>query len=295
MLYIIVGPTCSHKTSAACQLSDYFNEAKIINIDAFQIYKDMDIGTAKINKDSKYYDRHLLLNIKNPDESYSIKEFQDDFRRTLDEYKDEENLIAVGGSGLYLAAAIYDYHFEEEKEEYDTSDLEQMDNQSLYQLLLMLDPISAEGIHPNNRKRVIRAIVIARSTDRLKSDNAMAEKRTPYLDKNSYKLFFINPDREKLYEEINNRVDEMISNGLVDEVKSLLNKYQLSLTASQAIGYKEIISYLNNEMSLEDAIELIKKRSRNYAKRHVTFFKHQFESIEVKDYKEILEMIKNEK
>ena len=255
----------------------------------------MNIGTAKISKDSKYYNRHLLLDIKEPNETYSIKEFQDDFRNTLNKYKDEENLIAVGGSGLYLAAAIYDYHFSEEQEEYDTSDLDAMDNESLYRLLLMLDPISAEGIHPNNRKRVIRAIVIARSTDKLKSETAMEEKHTPYLDKNTYKLFFINPDREKLYEEINARVDEMVKDGLVDEVKMLLKKYKLSLTASQAIGYKEIISYLNNEMSLEDAIELIKKRSRNYAKRQVTFFKHQFESIEVKNYKEVIEIIKNER
>ena len=294
MLYIIVGPTCSHKTSAACILSDYLNKAKIINIDAFQIYKDMDIGTAKINKESEYYDRHLLLNIKAPSETYSIKEFQEDFRTILKEYKNEKDLIAVGGSGLYLAAAIYDYHFDEEKEAIDTSDLEEMDNDSLYELLKELDPKSAEGIHPNNRKRVIRAITIARS-GKLKSENAMEIKHTPYLDKNSYKLFFINPNRDELYKEINERVDEMIKNGLVDEVKKLLNKYQLSLTASQAIGYKEVISYLNNELTLEDTIELIKKRSRNYAKRQVTFFKHQFESIEVKNYKEVLEIIKNER
>ena len=295
MLYIIVGPTCSHKTSAACELSDYLNKAKIINIDAFQIYKDMNVGTAKISKDSEYYKRHILLDIKDPSETYSIKEFQDDFRRVLKENENEKNLIAVGGSGLYLAAAIYDYHFDEENEEVDTSDLEEMDNESLYQLLVSLDSKAAEGIHPNNRKRVIRAIVIARSGNQLKSEAAMEVKHTPYLDKNSYKLFFINPDRASLYEEINVRVDEMVNNGLIEEVKYLQSKYNLSLTASQAIGYKEIISFLNGEMSKEDAIELIKKRTRNYAKRQVTFFKHQFESIEVKNYKEVLEIVKNER
>ena len=295
MLYIIVGPTCSHKTSAACELSDYLNKAKIINIDAFQIYKDMNVGTAKISKDSEYYKRHILLDIKDPSETYSIKEFQDDFRRVLKENENEKNLIAVGGSGLYLAAAIYDYHFDEENVEVDTSDLEEMDNESLYQLLASLDSKAAEGIHPNNRKRVIRAIVIARSGNQLKSEAAMEVKHTPYLDKNSYKLFFINPDRTSLYEEINVRVDEMINNGLIEEVRYLQSKYNLSLTASQAIGYKEIISYLNGEMSKEDAIELIKKRTRNYAKRQVTFFKHQFESIEVKNYKEVLEIVKNER
>ena len=294
MLYIIVGPTCSNKTKAACQLSDYFNNAKIINLDAFQIYKDMDIGTAKISKDDKYYKRHLLLDIKSPEETYSIKEFQETFRNTLNELKNEDNIIAVGGSGLYLAAGIYDYHFGEENG-VDTSDLDALDNEKLYDILLQLDKKAAEGIHPNNRKRVIRAIAIARGGGKLKSENAMEIKHTPYLDKNSYRIFFINPNRDELYERINQRVDKMIEDGLIDEVKNLLNKYNLSLTASQAIGYKEIISYLNGELSKEDAIELIKKRSRNYAKRQVTFFKHQFDCIEVKNADEILGIIKNER
>ena len=293
-LYIIVGPTCSGKTSAACLLSDYLNKAKIINLDAFQIYKDMDIGTAKLKKDDKYYDRHLLLDIKSPEETYSIKEFQDTFRNILKEYKDEEYLIAVGGSGLYLAAGLYDYHFDEE-DELDTSDLDELDNEKLYDILTKLDPKAAEGIHPNNRKRVLRAIVIARSGNKLKSENAMEVKHTPYIDKNTYKIFFINPNREELYKRINERVDQMIKDGLIEEVKGLLKKYKLSLTASQAIGYKEIISYLNGEMSKEDAVELIKKRTRNYAKRQVTFFKHQFDTTIVKDYKEILGIIKDER
>ena len=294
MLYIIVGPTCSGKTTLACQLSDYFDNANIINIDAFQVYKDMDVGTAKISKDSKYYKRHLLLDFKYPDQTYSIKEFQEDFRRILKEHEKDKNIIAVGGSGLYLASAIYDYHFDNENVEVNTSDLEEMDNNQLYQLLLKLDPISAEGIHPNNRKRVIRAIVIARMGN-LKSDQKMEVKQTPYIPKDSFKIFFINPKREELYQRINQRVDEMIEQGLIDEVKMLLNKYNLSLTSSQAIGYKEIIAFLNDELSKEDAIELIKKRSRNYAKRQVTFFKHQFECIEVDDPNKVLEMIKNER
>ena len=294
MLYIIVGPTCSGKTSAACLLSDYLNEAKIINLDAFQIYKDMDIGTAKLSKDDKYYKRHLLLDIKSPEETYSIKEFQETFRKVLEDNKNEENLVAVGGSGLYLAAGLYDYHFDEEDEP-DTSDLDTLDNEKLYDILTKLDPKAAEGIHPNNRKRVIRAIVIARSGNKLKSENAMEIKHTPYIDKSTYKIFFINPNRDELYERINKRVDQMIEEGLIEEVKGLLKKYKLSLTSSQAIGYKEIISYLNGEMSKEDAVELIKKRTRNYAKRQVTFFKHQFDTIEVKDYKEILGIIKDER
>ena len=294
MLYIIIGPTCSGKTSAACELSDYLNKAKIINLDAFQIYKDMDIGTAKLKKDDKYYDRHLLLDIKSPEETYSIKEFQETFRKVLEDNKNEENLVAVGGSGLYLAAGLYDYHFDEEDEP-DTSDLDELDNEKLYDILTKLDPKAAEGIHPNNRKRVLRAIVIARSGNKLKSENAMEVKHTPYIDKNTYKIFFINPNREELYKRINERVDQMIKDGLIEEVKGLLKKYKLSLTASQAIGYKEIISYLNGEMSKEDAVELIKKRTRNYAKRQVTFFKHQFDTIEVKDYKEILGIIKDER
>ena len=275
MIFIICGPTCSGKTKAAKALSDFYN-APIVNADAYQIYKDMDIGTAKISKDDPYYSRHYLIDIKKPSESFSVMEYQDLFRKTLCELlKLSKNVIVCGGTGLYIRASIYDYKFEEEKP-VDTSDLDELDNDVLYNLLLELDPKSAEGLHKNNRKRVIRAITIARS-GKLKSETIESQSHKLVYD--NVKILMINPNREELYENINKRVDEMFELGLVEEVEKLLNNYKLSTTAKAAIGYKEVIDYIEGKYNLDDCKELIKKRTRNYAKRQVTFFKNQFDTI----------------
>ena len=274
MIYIIVGPTGSGKTEVAKQLSDYFN-APIINADAFQIYKEMDIGTAKIDKSDTYYKKHYLLDIKEPSESFSVMEYQKLFRETVDELsKKYENIIVCGGTGLYIRASIYDYTFQEEDVVEDES-LNDMSNEELYSLLRKLDYDASLNIHPNNRKRVIRAITIAKNQKETKSENIAKQKHELIYD--GVKILMLSPKREDLYENINKRVDKMFELGLVDEVKKLLNKYQLSNTAKAAIGYKEVIDYLNNQTTLDECVELIKKRSRNYAKRQVTFFKNQFE------------------
>ena len=293
MIYIIVGPTGSGKSSMAFKLSEYLCDAPIINADAFQIYKDMDIGTAKVEKGSKEYNLHHLLDIVTPGENFSVKEYQTIFREKVKELeKQYKNIIVCGGTGLYIRASIYDYIFYESEDD-DVSDLELLDNDSLYEMLIKLDPKATETIHKNNRKRVIRAISIARTSMLNKSDIIDEQKHEIIYGKENVKIFMINIDREKLYENINKRVDLMIEKGLIEEVKSLLNKYELSQTAYQAIGYKEIISYLNNEISLESAIELIKKRTRKYAKRQLTFFKHQFECINVSSLSDILKEINN--
>ncbi len=274
MIYVICGPTGSGKTSVAKVLSDIYN-APIINADAFQIYQDMDIGTAKISKDDPYYKRHYLLDIKKPNESFSVMEYQSLFRKTVDELlKQYKNIIVCGGTGLYIRASLYDYIFNEE-EPVDTSDLEELDNDELYKILLEVDPESTKTIHKNNRKRVIRAIAFKRSQGISKSGNIESQEHKLIYD--DAKILMLNPDRNALYENINQRVDEMFDLGLVKEVKSLLEKYDLSITAKAAIGYKEVIDYLDSKLSLEDCKELIKKRTRNYAKRQVTFFKNQFE------------------
>ena len=274
MIYIICGPTGSGKTSAAKALSYIYN-APIINADAFQIYREMNIGTAKISKKDPYYKRHYLLDIKDPSESFSVMEYQKLFRDTVDQLsKLYDDIVVCGGTGLYIRASIYDYVFKEE-EPVDTSDLEEMSNDELYELLKELDPGSCETIHKNNRKRVIRAIAFSRSEGMAKSENISSQEHKLIYD--NVKVLMLNPPREQLYENINQRVDEMFDQGLVDEVKGLLKKYKLSNTASAAIGYKEVIDYLDGKMSLDDCKELIKKRTRNYAKRQVTFFKNQFE------------------
>ena len=293
MLLVIVGPTGSGKTSAALKLADFYH-APIINADAFQIYQEMDIGTAKIARNSEDYKKHYLLDIVKPNQRYSVKEYQDDFRRVYSELKKQyQNIIVCGGTGLYIKAALYDYAFEDE-EEVDISDLEKLSNEELASILNKLDPKAFETIHMNNRKRVIRAIQIARTHELNKSESIDKQEHKLIVD-DEVKFLFLNPDRKALYENINKRVDIMFEQGLLDEVKGLLNKYELSTTAKAAIGYKEVIDYLDNKCSLEECKELIKKRTRNYAKRQVTFFKHQLPCLEF-DNKEALlqETMKNE-
>lgn len=287
MLICIVGPTGSGKTSVALKLADFYH-APIINADAFQIYQEMDIGTAKIAKNTEDYKKHYLLDIVKPNQSYSVKQYQDDFRKIYQELKKQyPTIIVCGGTGLYLKAALYDYKFEDE-EEADISDLEELSNEELADILNKLDPKAFETIHMNNRKRVIRAIQIARTHDVNKSESIDQQEHKLVIN-DEVKFLFINPDRKALYENINKRVEMMFNEGLVDEVKGLLNKYELSNTAKAAIGYKEVIDYLEEKCSLEEAKELIKKRSRNYAKRQVTFFKHQ---LPCKEYISKAELIK---
>ena len=294
MLIVIVGPTGSGKTEIALKLAEFYR-APIINADAFQIYKGMDIGTAKIERNSEDYKRHSLLDIITPDQSYSVKQYQEDFRKTyLELKKTNKNIIVCGGTGLYIKAALYDYQFEDE-EEADVSDLEDMSNEDLYELLKKLDPKATKTIHMNNRKRVIRAIQIARTHDVNKSDSIDKQEHALYFKDETVKFYFLNPNRDELYDKINTRVDLMINDGLVDEVKGLLKQYDFSTTAKAAIGYKEVIEYLDGKYSLEECIELIKKRTRNYAKRQVTFFKHQLSCLEFNNKEALLqEAMKNE-
>ena len=293
MLIVIVGPTGSGKTSLALTLSKKYS-APIINGDAFQIYQEMDIGTAKVEKDSEDYKKHYLLDIVKPNQSYSVKEYQEDFRKTYLELKKKyPTIILCGGTGLYIRAALYDYVFEDE-EEADVSDLEQLSNEELYEMLKQVDIKATETIHMNNRKRVIRALQIARTHESNKSESIDKQEHVLFFKDEDVRFYFINPNREELYENINARVEEMFDNGLLDEVKELLNKYDLSLTAKAAIGYKEVIDYLEGKSSLEECKELIKKRTRNYAKRQVTFFKHQLPCKEFATREELLKEVTNE-
>ena len=290
MLICIVGPTGSGKTNLALSLADFY-DAPIINADAFQIYQDMDIGTAKIAKNSEDYNKHYLLDIIKPNQTYSVKQYQEDFRKVYNELKKKyQTIIVCGGTGLYLKAALYDYAFEEEQDA-DNSDLEKMSKEELFALLTKLDEKAAFNLHMNNRKRVIRAITIARTHNMNKSDTIDQQEHKLIVD-DEVKFLFLNPDRKALYENINQRVDLMFEKGLVNEVKELLNKYELSNTAKAAIGYKEVIDYLSNQCSLEECKELIKKRTRNYAKRQVTFFKHQLPCLEFANKEDLLKEAK---
>ena len=274
MIYVIMGPTCSGKTELANYLIDKL-DCEAINFDAFQIYKDMNIGTAKIESSDPHYKRYHLLDIVEPNKTFSVMEYQSLCRKELDTLLDKYNdVVLVGGTGLYVRAALYDYVFNKE-ENVDTSRYDNYSNEELHNRLAKLDPDEASKIHVNNRKRLIRALILMDNIHKSKSELLSTQEHKPiYKD---IRFIFISPNRDELYENINKRVIKMMESGLVDEVKELLNKYDLSLTATQGIGYKEVISFINKEIDYDECVALIQKRTRNYAKRQVTFFKNQFE------------------
>ena len=283
MIYVVMGPTCSGKTELANYLIDKLN-CEAINFDAFQIYKDMNIGTAKLSKDDPHYKKYHLLDIKTPNETFSVMEYQSLCREAISNLLDKYNdVVLVGGTGLYVRAALFDYSFEKEEVPVD-DDLLELSNEDLHKLLESLDVEESKKIHVNNRKRLLRAISLIRHSNKKKTDILNEQEHKPiYKD---VKFIFLCPDREELYKNIDERVLSMMENGLVDEVKYLLENYDLSLTAKQGIGYKEVIDFLENKTKYACCVELIQKRTRNYAKRQVTFFKNQFDSETYKNIEE---------
>lgn len=290
MIIVITGPTCLGKSETAFELAKAI-DAEIVNGDAFQCYKEMNIGVAKPPKEYLKEIPHHLYSFVDVDHNYSIAEYQQNLRKCIDEIVSRgKNVIIVGGSGLYIRSALYDYVFKENNI-VDMSKYEKMDNRTLHDELRKIDPIEAEKIHMNNRKRVLRAIEIYLSSGETKS--SLIEKQDHKLIYDA-KFFVRDMDRELLYQNIGQRVDKMVKQGLVDEVKNLYREYGDKPQAFQAIGYKEIISYFKGEINLENAIELIKKNTRNYAKRQLTYIRHQFPVTFYHDSRDLLEIIKHE-
>ena len=269
MTYVILGPTGIGKTKLAVDLANFFN-CPIISCDAFQIYKDMDIGTGKITKNEEGFDRHYLINQVSPEEQYSVMQYQKDFREIYTTLlKENKNIIVCGGTGLYIKAALYDYVFETYND--DTSDLEKMSNEELKNMLEKIDPESLKTIHVNNKKRLIQAISIARSCNITKSENIKKQDHKILFE--NVRFIFINPPRKNVYDSINIRVEKMFENGLVEEVKTLATQYHFSKTALQGIGYKEVMAYLNHQLTYEEMVAKLKLETRHYAKRQMTWFK----------------------
>ena len=260
------------KSETALEIAKAFN-AEVVNGDAFQCYKEMEIGVAKPPKEYFKVVPHHLFSFVDVNHDYSIAEYQKDLRKTVDEILSRgKNIVIVGGSGLYIRSALYDYEFNENPV-VDMSSYELMTNEELHKELERIDPEQAKIIHMNNRKRVLRAIEIYLGQGRTKTDLIESQEHKLVYDA---KFFVRNMDREVLYSLIDKRVDKMMEQGLLEEVKGLISKYGKNCKALQAIGYKELIPVLNNEYSLEKGVELVKKNSRNYAKRQVTYIKHQF-------------------
>ena len=272
MIIVITGPTCMGKSETALEVAKHFN-AEIINGDAFQCYKELEIGVAKPPVEYFSIVPHHLFSFVSITEDYSIADYQKDLRKTIEEISSRgKNIVIVGGSGLYIRSGLYDYEFAEDKK-VDMSKYEKMDNDELHKELEKIDPEQASIIHKNNRKRVLRAIQIYLSLGKTKSEVISNQKHKLLYDA---KFYVRDMKRTVLYERINTRVDDMSKCHLFDEVKTLVKKYGENHRALQAIGYKELIPVLRGDYSLEEGLELVKKNSRNYAKRQVTFIKHQF-------------------
>lgn len=260
------------KSETAVEVAKRFN-AEIINGDAFQCYKELEIGVAKPPIEYFSIVPHHLFSFVSITQDYSIAEYQKDLRRTIEEISSRgKNIVIVGGSGLYIRSGLYDYEFAEQQE-INMSKYQNMNNDELHKELERIDPKQAEIIHKNNRKRLLRAIEIYLSVGKTKSEVIDEQKHKLVYDA---KFFVRDMNRDVLYERINARVDDMSKCHLFDEVKTLVKKYGENHRALQAIGYKELIPVLRGEYSLEEGLELVKKNSRNYAKRQITFIKHQF-------------------
>ncbi|MEQ6355052.1 tRNA (adenosine(37)-N6)-dimethylallyltransferase MiaA [Lysinibacillus sp. M3] len=283
----IVGPTASGKTALSIELAKKYN-GEIINGDSMQIYRDLDIGTAKITEEEMEGVPHHLLSFKEPTEPFSVADYQKLVRAKIAEIQMRGKLpIIVGGSGLYVQAVLFDFQFTEEqvdevarKAYYD--ELEKLGPEVMHARLKKLDPQTAETIHPNNTRRVIRALEMIELSGVSKASEEHNRGEVPLYNHVILGLGQ-NMSREVLYDRINRRVDIMMEKGLLEEVKGLWQKDIRGVQSIQAIGYKELYDYLDGKCSLEEAIDSLKQNSRRYAKRQLTYFRNKMDVYFVKN------------
>ena len=279
---VICGPTASGKTRLGIELAKKI-DGEIVSCDSMQIYKDMTIGTAKPTEEERSEAVHHLVDFVLPSERYSVAEYKKDAENTIEQIIEKNKKpIIVGGTGLYLNSLVYgidypnivtDLNYRQELEE----KVNKEGLESLYKEATKIDSKAIEKISPNDKKRILRILEIYHSTGKTKSEiEADSRKNGPKFD---YKIFVLNMDREKLYDRINRRVDLMIENGLIEEVKALLEKYKEFPTAMQGLGYKEVVEYLENKTSKDEMIDKIKQETRRYAKRQITWFKSYKDAI----------------
>ena len=282
-LIILTGPTAVGKTKASIDLAREIG-GEIISADSVQVYKGMDIGSAKITPIEMMNITHHMVDILAPNGDFHVEKFQNMAKEAMADIYSRGNIpIIVGGTGFYIQALLYDIDFSEAKEDsvYRKELMQLADKKGvmyLHNQLRSVDSQSADVIHPNNIKRVIRALEYFKETNTpISQHNAIErQKKSPY----NFAYFVLNDNRIKLYERINTRVDLMMAEGLLEEVKSLQQQgYTRDLVSMQGIGYKEIHAYLANECSLDDAIEQIKLNTRHFAKRQLTWFKREGEVI----------------
>jgi tRNA dimethylallyltransferase len=294
---VVVGPTAVGKTALGIQLAQALS-GEIINGDASQVYRDLNIGTAKVTKEEAALIPHHLIDIVPPEAPFTVADYQQKARQEIQAITDRGKLpIIVGGTGLYIKAALYDYRFDDQGEDPELREAlsewaKREGHEVLYRKLLDLDPKAAEKIHPNNVKRVIRALEKAMSGKG--GGHAPSAGPVPLYET---AVVGLTMDRTDLYNRINRRVDEMIDKGLIQEAKDLYDRGLSGCQSVQSIGYKELFRYFDGELTLPEAISLIKRNTRRFAKRQMTWFRHQmpvtwFDASEAKiNFSKILDFI----
>lgn len=280
---VIAGPTASGKTALSIELAKKIN-GEIISSDSMQIYKDMDIGTAKVTQEEMQGIQHHLIDFVSPNERYSVSNFKRDSEKAIEEILAKGKVpIVAGGTGLYIDSLIYgiEYQDMEFDEEYRELLMKQAETEeglkAIFEQAKMIDEEAMKNISPNDKKRIIRVLEIYKATGKNKTEQEKLSKMNG-VDYD-FKVFAIDMERQKLYERINKRVDLMLQQGLVEEVKKLREKYNCFPTAMQGLGYKEVVTYLKEECSYEEMIETIKQETRRYAKRQLTWFRKNKETV----------------
>ena len=279
---VICGPTASGKTALSIELAKQLN-TEIVSADSMQIYKDMNIGSAKPTLQEMQGIKHYMLDFVSPDERYSVADYKKQATIYIEEILKKGKIpIVVGGTGLYIDSLIYNIEYNEiEYDEKYRKELEEIAKNEgldvLYDRAKEIDPEAIKSISKNDKKRIIRILEIYKATGKTKTEQEILSRKNevPY----DYKVFAINMDRQVLYDRINKRVDIMVEQGLIEEVKMISEKYKKYPTAMQALGYKEIKQYLDGNLTKEEAIEKIKQETRRYAKRQLTWFRKNKQTI----------------
>lgn len=280
---VIVGPTASGKTAISIELAKKIN-GEIISSDSMQIYKDMDIGTAKVTKEEAEGIKHYLIDCVSPDERYTVSDFKKDAEKAIEEILAKgKTPIVVGGTGLYVNSLIYGIEYQEMNfdEKYRNELMQKAETEeglaNIWDEANGIDPDAMTKISKNDKKRIIRVLEIFKATGKNKTQQEILSRQNGVSY--DYKVFGITMEREKLYERINRRVDIMIENGLEEEVRKLVSKYTKFPTAMQGLGYKEVVEYFDGILTRDEMIEKIKQESRRYAKRQLTWFRKNKETI----------------
>lgn len=278
-LIILTGPTAVGKTALSVKLAKAIN-GSIISADSMQVYRGMDIGSAKVTKEEMGGIKHYLIDVLEPDEEFHVVRFQQMAKEAMAEiYQEGKTPILTGGTGFYIQSVLYDIDFTSQQEDIAYRErLEQLakeqGNEALHAMLQEVDPVSAEKIHANNVKRVIRALEFYEKTGMPISEHNEKEaaKESPY----TFCYFVLNDDRQRLYDRIELRIDQMLEQGLVDEVRKLKEKgYHKEMVSMQGLGYKEILAWLDGEISYEEAVYILKRDTRHFAKRQLTWFRRE--------------------